>query len=150
MAAIDPEGGDMAERKPLEEGYFVLPDAEHRHPRLVGSYSPKADEYYFPRRKRCPITFGPVEDRLLSSEGVLYSWTWIENMRYGAVVAGIEPHGVGQVDLPEGVRVQTRLLGVKGEWEIGMPMVLDLLAISTDDSGTELCTFAFRSKKAGD
>lgn len=140
----------MAERQPLEEGYFVMPDAAHQHPRLIGSYSPKADECFFPRRKRCPITFGPVEDRMLSSEGVLYSWTWIATLKYGAMTTGGEPHGVGQVDLPEGVRVQTRLLGSQGDWEIGMPMVLDLLPISTDDAGTELCTFAFRIKEAGD
>jgi uncharacterized OB-fold protein len=140
----------MADRRPLEDGYFLMPDAEHRHPRLLGSYSPSADEYYFPRRKRCPITFGPVEDRTLTSEGVLYSWTWIENMRYGTTVSAAEPHGVGQVDLPEGVRVQSRLLGVQGDWEIGMPMVLDLLPISTDDAGCELCTFTFRPKQVGD
>ncbi|MDA8438038.1 MAG: OB-fold domain-containing protein [Propionibacterium sp.] len=140
----------MVERKLLEEGYFVMPDAAHRRPRLVGSYSAQADEHFFPRRKRCPITFGPVEDRLLSDEGVLYSWTWIENMRYGTMASAGEPHGVGQVDLPEGVRVQARLLGSKGDWEIGMPMVLDLLAVTTDQAGDELCTYAFRPKKEGD
>lgn len=140
----------MAERAPLEEGYFVMSDAEHRHPRLIGSYSPNADEYFFPRRKRCPISFGPVEDRFLSSEGVLYSWTWLATMRYGTMSGDTEPYGVGQVDLPEGVRVQTRLLGAMGDWEIGMPMVLDVLTISTDEEGRELCTFAFRAKKEGD
>jgi uncharacterized OB-fold protein len=138
----------MARRLPLEDGYFLMPDDDHPHPRLLGSYSPQADQYYFPRRKRCPITFGPVEDRPLSSEGALYSWTWIENMRYGTMTAGGEPHGVGQVDLPEGVRIQTRLLGAMGDWEIGMPMVLDLLPIITEDDH-ELCTFAFRPKEAG-
>lgn len=140
----------MAARQPLEEGYFLMPDAEHPHPRLIGSYSPQADEYFFPRRRRCPITFGPVEERTLSSEGSLYSWTWIENMRYGAMASAGEPHGVGQVDLPEGVRVQSRLIGAKGDWQIGMPMVVDLLPVSTTDDGTELCTFAFRAKQAGD
>ncbi|HEX3566462.1 MAG TPA: OB-fold domain-containing protein [Acidimicrobiales bacterium] len=136
----------MAERKTLEEGYFVMPSSICPHPRLSGSYSAQADQHFFPRRKRCPITFGPVEDCLLSNEGVLYSWTWIETMRYGTMAVGGEPHGVGQVDLPEGVRVQTRLLGTKGDWEIGMPMVLDLLPVTTDDTGAELCTFAFRPK----
>ena len=140
----------MAEREPLEEGYFVMPDANHQYPRLLGSYSPKADECFFPRRKRCPITFGPVEDRLLSSEGILYSWTWIANMKYGAMASIGDPHGVGQVDLPEGVRVQTRLLGAQGDWEIGMPMVLDLLEVTTDDAGVERCTYAFRPKHEGD
>jgi uncharacterized OB-fold protein len=137
-------------RAPLEEGYFVMPDAEHPRPRLIGSYSPGAGEHFFPRRKRCPISFGPVEDRYLSTEGVLYSWTWLETMRYGTMSGGGEPHGIGQVDLPEGVRIQTRLLGAMGDWEIGMPMVTDLLPITSDDAGTELCTFCFRAKTEGD
>ena len=137
-------------RAPLEEGYFVMPDAEHPRPRLIGSYSQGADEHFFPRRKRCPISFDAVEDRYLSTEGVLYSWTWLETMRYGTMTGAGEPHGIGQVDLPEGVRIQTRLLGAMGDWEIGLPMVTDLLPITTDDAGNELCTFCFRAKTEAD
>lgn len=143
MSSPEPDAARVT-RLPLEDGFFVMPDGDHRTPRLIASYSAAADEYFFPRRKRCPITFGPVEDRLLSPRGTLYSWTWIANLKYGAVSMGGEPHGVGQVDLPEGVRVQTRLLGQMGHWEIGMPMVLDLLAIFKDSDGNELCTFCFR------
>lgn len=140
----------MAQRLPLEDGYFAMPRDGHPLPRLLGSYSPQADEYFFPRRKRCPLTFGPVEECVLSGVGILYSWTWIENMRYGTMVSGGEPHGVGQVDLPEGVRVQTRLLGQRTDWEIGAPMVVDLLPVTTDGDGNELCTFAFRAKRDED
>ena len=140
----------MTTKLALEDGYFHLPDAEHPRPRLIGSYSADADEHFFPRRKRCPITFGPVEDRALSTEGVLYSWTWLQTMKYGTMSGGGEPHGIGQVDLPEGVRVQTRLLGAMGDWEIGMPMVLDLLPVTTDDDSNELCTYCFRAKREGD
>jgi len=142
--------GTTKNRLPLEEGYFVVPDADNPYPRLIASYSPSADQCYFPRRKRCPITFGPVEDRYLSTKGVLYSWTWIENMKYGTMSMGGSAHGVGQVDLPEGVRVQTRITGEMGDWEVGMPMVVDLLPISTDEQGNELCTFCFRPAKDGE
>lgn len=148
--AVAGGGVTVAARLPLEEGYFVMPDAEHPRPRLLGSYSPAADEHFFPRRKRCPITFGAVEDRFLSTEGVLYSWTWLETIRYGTMVGAGEPHGIGQVDLPEGVRIQARLLGAMGDWEIGMPLVIDVLPILTDDHANELCTFCFRSKRPGD
>jgi uncharacterized OB-fold protein len=134
---------------PLEEGFFVMPDADNPTPRLIASYSRVADEYFFPRRKRCPVTFASVEDRLLSPRGVLYSWTWIATMKYGSASMGGDPHGVGQVDLPEGVRVQTRLLGAMGDWEIGMPMVIDLLPIAKDADGNDLCTFCFRVDEGG-
>jgi uncharacterized protein len=140
----------VTEQLALEDGYFLMPDDANPRLRLIGSYSPAADEYFFPRRKRCPLTFGEVEDRVLSTEGVLYSWTWLETMRYGTMSGGGEPHGIGQVDLPEGVRIQTRLLGAMGDWEIGMPMVTDVLPVSTDADGNELCTFCFRPKRVGD
>ena len=150
LSGTGPEGkGCVVARVPLEDGYFLLPDEENPRLRLIGSYSPQADEYFFPRRKRCPITFGEVEDRLLSPEGVLYSWTWLETMRYGTMSGMGEPHGIGQVDLPEGVRIQTRLVGQMGDWEIGMPMVTDVLVVSVDGDN-ELCTFCFRAKTEGD
>lgn len=136
----------MGGRLPVEEGYFAMPDAQHPRPRLIGSYSPRAQTWFFPHRKRCPVTFGPVEQVLLSDEGVLYSWTWIEAVRYGTFRGSMEPHGVGQVDLPEGVRVQTRLIGGRQDWRIGMPMVLDLVPVATDDAGNELCTYGFRAR----
>lgn len=136
--------GSTTRRLPLEDGYFVIPDSGDEGVRLIGSYSPGADEHYFPRRKRCPITFGPVEDRLLSRRGVLYSWTWIASMKYGSMSVAGGAHGVGQIDLPEGVRVQSRIAGEMGDWEIGMEMELDLLPITTDSDGNELCTYWFR------
>ena len=139
----------MPERVPLETGYFAMPDAEHPRPRLIGSYSPTARLHFYPRRRRCPVSLGPVEDRFLSTEGVLHSWTWIATLRYGAVIAGAEPHGIGQVVLPEGVRVQTRLAGQMGDWEIGMPMVTELLPVDTDSDGNERCTYCFTPKVTG-
>lgn len=137
----------MGQRMAVEEGYFVLPDEPGAPPRLIGSFSAGAATSFFPRRKRCPITFGPVEDVLLSTEGVLYSWTWIEQVRYGTLQGASEPHGVGQVDLPEGVRVQTRLIGTPDDWQIGCRMVLDLVPVVTDDAGNELCTYGFRPEQ---
>src|SRR5436190_19886981 len=110
----------MPNRLPLEEGYFTMPASGEDRPHLVGSYSPAADLYFFPRRRICPVTLEPVEDRELSPDGVLYSWTFIYGRQGEA-----DGHGVGQVDLPEGPRIQTRITGNLGDWKIGMPMTLD-------------------------
>lgn len=132
-------------RRPLEEGYFTVPAAEGEVPRLLGSYSPAADTYFFPRRRRCPITGGKVEDVLLSPHGELYAWTYVESAWMGKTRFGsrAEGHGVGQVDLPEGVRVQSLLAGKMGDWRIGMPMRLDLVPVTTSGDGDELCTYCF-------
>lgn len=132
-------------RRPLEDGYFTMPNGDEQ-PRLIGSYSPAADKYFFPRRRRCPLTGRPVEDVLLSPTGELYAWTYVESAwmgksRFGSTGDG---HGVGQVDLPEGVRVQSILRGEMGDWEIGMTMQLEVYPLKTDTDGTELYSFRFR------
>lgn len=130
--------------KPLEDGYFTMPDGD-APPQLIGSYSPAADTYFFPRRRRCPLTAGRVDDVLLSSTGELYAWTYVESAWMGKARFGSagDGHGVGQVDLPEGVRVQCILRGEMGDWEIGMPMQLEVYPVTTDADGDELCSYRF-------
>lgn len=135
----------MGKQIPLEEGFFVMPKVEGERPKLLGSYSPGADTYFFPRRRRCPLTEGPVQDVELSSEGVLYSWTfvispWMGKNKFSESLTG---HGVGQIDLPEGVRVQSIIDGDMGDWEIGMPMGVELHPIMQDKEGNDLCSFRF-------
>lgn len=127
-------------RKPLEKGYFVI--HEDGSPALLGSFSKAADQHYFPIRKQCPITEEPVETVELPTEGVLYSWTYIHMPVMGATEMGFGGTGVGQVDLPNGVRVQANLKGKEGDWEIGMKMKLDLQPV-VKKGDTELCTFCF-------
>jgi uncharacterized OB-fold protein len=50
---------------------------------------------------------------------------------------------VGQIDLPEGVRVQTRIDGGPEDFEVGMPMRLEADVVATDEDGTEYCGFKF-------
>ena len=130
---------------PVEEGYFRLTEDEEPSPVLLGSYSPAAKTYFWPRRKRCPITMEPVEDCELSSEGEIYSWTFVLMPWLGSLEKA-EGGGFGavQVDLPEGVRIQAPLEGKMGDWEIGMPVKLVTRTVGSDDAGNELCTIAFR------
>jgi len=127
-------------QKPLEEGYFVIHDDGSSA--LLGSYSKAADHYYFPIRKQCPITEEPVETVELPTEGILYSWTYIHMPVMGATEMGYGGHGVGQIDLPNGVRVQANITGKEGDWKIGMKMKLDLQPVIKKGE-TEYCTFCF-------
>lgn len=135
---------EATKRMPLEEGYFRMPERPGDPPRLIGSYSPAADHCFWPQRKLCPITSEPVEERLLSPEGILYSWTFIQMPWMGSMKAAEDGgYGVGQIDLPEGVRVQALIDGEQGDWTIGMRMAFAPRTVSTDDDGNELCTVAF-------
>jgi uncharacterized protein len=133
----------MAIQKPLEEGYFKISDDGKLT--LLGSYSKTADEYFFPRRKLCPISGEPVEDVELPREGALYSWTYVFMPMMGADNKG---HGIGQVDLPNGVRVQAVIEGNQGDWEIDMPMVVKPLTVMKKDE-IEWCSFQFAPIKSG-
>ena len=140
----------MTKRVAVEPDYFRIPDDPDAPPVLLASYSPAADKYFWPPRKRCPITFEPVEDRELSTEGELYSWTFVQMPTLGSQQRDAGGgFGAGQVDLPEGVRVQALLEGQQGDWEIGMPMRLTLRPLGEDDEGNEICTIAFRRVEDG-
>jgi uncharacterized OB-fold protein len=139
----------MATSRALEDGYFTVPE-DGQEPRLLGSYSPTADLHFFPRRRRCPVTQESVVDVELSPQGTLYSWTFVVSPWMGKNRMGdLEGHGVGQVDLPEGVRVQSILRGDMGDWEIGMPMALELYPVMQDKEGTDLLTFRFAPSGMG-
>ncbi len=55
--------------------------------------------------------------------------------------------GVGQIDLPEGVRVQSPIDGQMGDWKIGMKMRLAPNPVVTDEDGTVYCGFKFTPVK---
>ena len=132
---------------PVEEGYFRLDEAES--PVLLGSYSPAAKTFFWPRRKRCPITLEAVEDCELSTEGVIYSWTYVLMPWLGSMEKDTGGgFGAGQVDLPEGVRIQAPLEGEMGDWAIGQQVKLVARTVDRDDAGNELCSIAFRLKEA--
>lgn len=136
--------GGATERRPLEDGFMAI-DSDGERVQLIGSYSPAADTYFFPRRLRCPLTGTPVEDRLLSSRGTIYSWTYVYHPLVGRVrYANSAGYGVIQADLPEGVRIQAIVLGEGESWEIGAPVELVAHPVATADDGAQLCSFAFR------
>jgi uncharacterized OB-fold protein len=133
---------------PLEEGYFRIPEGPDAAPVLLGSYSPAARTYFWPRRKRCPITLEAVEDCELSTEGVIYSWTFVVMPWLGSQEMDTGGgFGAVQVDLPEGVRIQAPLEGKIGDWEIGQNVRLVTRTVDRTENGDELCTIAFRIKE---
>lgn len=137
--------GSVADRRPLEDGFMKI-DEQGDGIRLIGSYSAAADTYFFPRRLRCPLTGHPVEDRLLSPRGTIYSWTYVDHPLVGRVrYADSKGYGVIQADLPEGVRIQAVVVGEEKSWTIGGTAELIAHPVATEDDGTQLCTFAFRA-----
>jgi uncharacterized OB-fold protein len=134
----------MGRKIPLDETYFRLEGPDDT-PVLLGSYSPAAKTYFWPRRRRCPITMEAVEDCELAREGTLYSWTFVTAPTLGSLEKDAGGgFGAAQVDLPEGVRIQGLLHGKMGDWTIGMPVRVVAHPV-LQEGDDELCTIAFEA-----
>jgi uncharacterized OB-fold protein len=126
----------------VHDGLFRL--GEDGEIRLLGGYSPTSRKYHFPRLPACPYTGADdVEGVELSDRGTLWGWTAVTAPPPG--YDGDVPFGFGIVELPEGLRVITRLTEPEpGRLEFGMHMRLVADRLHTDDDGTDVITYAFQ------
>ena len=135
-------------RRPIAEGLFTWPDAPVR---LLGSRCGECGTTVFPPQDGCPRCgaqgMAVVE---LASHGTLWTWTsqdFLPKHPYAGPESEADFGGylVGYVELPDGVRVVTRLLDVdRADVRIGMPMELCLFPFTTDADGTEVVAYGFR------
>ncbi len=132
-------------RVPIEEGFFRIPDDPGEPPRLLGSRCAACGEVFFPRRLVCAKCLHEgTDDVELSTRGRLWTWTYCHVPMFGKVDAGVPGYGVGQIDLPEGPRVQAILLGGPGDLEIGMEMEIDLEVLRENAAGDDVVIYRFR------
>ena len=91
-----------------------------------------------------------MAEQLLARRGRLWAWTTQDfpppSPPYtGPTGKDFVPFGVGYVELPGEVKVETRLTESDPDvLEIGMEMELVLVPFRTNDDGDEVVTFAFR------
>ncbi len=107
-------------------------------PALLGSRCTACGKAHFPRADACPYcaTEGsvPVE---LSRRGTLWAWTAVTAAPPG--YEGEVPFGIGVVELPEGVRVITRLTeSDPAALAVGQLMELQVVPLHDD-----VVTYAF-------
>ena len=132
------------ERVPIEPGYFTVPDDAAETPRLLGSRCRSCGEYFFPRRPVCAkCCQRGTDDVELSPHGTLYTYTYIHVPLFNSQRATDGGYGVGQIDLPEGPRIQSVLEGGPGDFQIGMPMDLELETLRENEQGQQIVTFRF-------
>jgi uncharacterized OB-fold protein len=132
-------------RVPIESGFFTIPDDPREAPRLLGSRCRACGEHFFPRRHVCARCLAAgCEDVLLGPEGTLYTFTWVHVPFFGKKEAAGAGYGVGQVDLPEGPRIQAVLSGAREELAIGIPMRLELETLRETPTGEQVVIHRFR------
>ncbi len=126
-----------AQTQPVVDGVFADDPA-----RLLGARCELCEQTSFPRLDGCPYcgseTITPVE---LSDHGALWGWTTVLHAPPGYL--GSVPYGFGIVELPEGVRVVTRLAVPEDWWSFGQPMHLGTAEVGVDPDGVVLTTWEF-------
>ena len=131
----------MGETVPVREGLFTSAPGGAVH--LVGGRCTSCGEHHFPRLTTCPsCSSGVCEEILLSDRGSLWVWTAVTAPPPG--YRGEVPFGFGVVELPEGLRVITRLTeALPSRLVFGQSMRLDVVPLHVDDDGRTVVTYAF-------
>lgn len=126
---------------PIHESlYHLTPDGS---PRLVGGRCRECGENHFPPVSSCPYCSSDEVDEVeLSERGTLWSFTSV--LRPPPGYRGSVPYGFGVVELPEGLRVVTRLTEARlDRLAIGDEMQLVLDELHTDENDRVVQTYAF-------
>jgi uncharacterized OB-fold protein len=133
---------------PVAEGLFTWPADE---PQLIGSRCTECGMITFPTQDSCPrCASTAMTEQLLARRGRLWAWTTQDFPPPSPPYSGpsgkaFVPFGVGYVELPGEVKVESRLTECAPDaLAAGMEMELTTVPFRTDDDGNEVVTFAFR------
>lgn len=117
---------------------------------LRGCQCRHCGEVYFPPAANCTACCGDDMQPLdLGGNGHLWSWTvqaFMPKSPYnsGESAQDFQPYGVGYVQMPCGVKVESRLTSADPDvLKIGMPMQLRLVQYGRRADGSALHTYAF-------
>jgi len=134
---------------PIQEGLFTWPSQD---PRLIGSKCKNCGEITFPAQNSCPnCCLEDVEKIQLSTKGKLWTYTVQGFYPKSPPYAGPDtpesfvPFGVGYIELPNEVKVESRLTENDPEkLKIGMDMELVIEKFKEDEEGNDVMIFAFK------
>jgi uncharacterized protein len=102
-------------------------------------------EVFYPRRLVCAKCLHEgTDDLVLSQSGTLFTWTWVHLPLFAKTDSTVSAYGVGQVDLPEGPRIQAILQGEPADFSIGMTLHLDVETLRQDADGNDVVIYRFK------
>lgn len=133
---------------PIHPGLFTLP-GDPRGPRLLAARCAACAKHHFPAATTCPYcSAGECTVEAIGGRGALYLSTVVHARPPG--YRGPLPYGFGLVDLPEGLRVVSRIAEVDlAALRPGVPVTLEIAPLYTNDAGDEVLSFAYRPERAG-
>jgi len=138
-------------RVAIKPGYFTVPDDLAAPPRFLVTRCDACGEHFWPRRAICARCLSENTcDLEVDGCGTLYSYTFVHFPLFGSTnLAHMEGYGVGQVDLPQGPRIQAPLAGKQGDFRIGQAMQAELDTLRQDDAGRDVVIVRFRPVEEG-
>ena len=137
----------MADQLPLHPGLFSWPS---KRPELLGSRCLECGEHAFPSQDSCRACGSEQTEIVgLGHSGTLWTWTVQSFMPKSPYLTDetpetFRPYGVGYVELPCGLKVESRLReNSPDSLAIGLDMELEIVPVRRNDEGTQLMTFQF-------
>ena len=132
-------------RVPIKPGYFTVPDDPSQAPAFLGTRCEDCGEHFYPRRQVCAKCLSErVSQVEMSSHGTVYSYTFVHFPLFGSMnMEHMDGYGVGQIDLPEGPRIQAPLAGKQAEFRVGQK-VQGELNVLREDGGRDIVIVRFR------
>jgi uncharacterized OB-fold protein len=129
---------------PVREGLI----SDTAPPRLLGSRCVVCHKHHFPRHDTCPYCAADGAQAVeLSGTGTLWAWTAVTTAPPG--YQGEVPYGFGVVELPEGLRVITRLTEADpARLSAGQEMEMVVVPVRADDEGRPVVSYAFSPRGA--
>ena len=126
---------------PIEAGLFD--ESTTGGVQLLGARCRACGRYLFPRRDQClHCSSTDVEAVVLSDTGTMWGWTVVHTAPPG--YEGPVPFGFGVVELPEGLRVITRLEATDvADLDFGQPVRLAVAPLHENDDGDLVVTYTF-------
>ena len=115
-------------------------------PHLLGSRCSTCGKVFFPQQSLCTECFreGTLKECSLGTRGKLYAFTIVE--RESLAPKGFTvPYSYGYVELPEGVRVLSKIIGWTPETlKLNVPVEFVLEVLREDPSGEKVMGYRFR------
>jgi uncharacterized OB-fold protein len=129
-------------RVPLKDGLFSSIDPRE-DPRLLAARCDRCRQLHFPASATCPYCSG---DRCsvvaLGTSGTLYTYTVVRSAPPG--YRGKAPYGFGVVEMPDGIRILSRLIADPLDaLREGAAMRFVLEDLFEDDAGCTVVGWAF-------
>jgi uncharacterized OB-fold protein len=137
-------------RVPIKAGFFTVPEDPSVAPKFLATKCEACGEFFFPRRQVCAKCLSERTTGVeLDGKGTLYSYTFVHLPLFGSTnLEHMDGYGVGQVDLPEGPRIQAPLAGKQPQFSVGMKVEAELDALR-EDGGRDIVIIRFRPVEGG-